>query len=79
MKYCENTESCNDMFPLTQYKETLQGSLQVFSKSSFSYHAGIPTTGYLFPYLLQHTLFHLVYCQHDAGKSAHAIAPGSQG
>jgi len=34
MKYCENTESCNDMLPLTQYKETLQASLQAFSKSS---------------------------------------------
>jgi len=79
MKYCENTENCNDMLPLTQCKETLQGSLQVFSKSSFSYPAGVSTTGYLFPYLLQHTLFHPVYCQHDAGKSADATAPGSQG
>jgi len=63
----------------TQYKKTLQASLQVFSKSSFSYPAGVPTTGYLFPYLLQHTLFYPVYCQHDAGKSADATAPDSQG
>jgi len=74
MEYCENTERCNDMMPCTQYKETLHASLEVFSKSSFCYPAGVPATGYLFPYLLQHILFHPVYCQHDAGKSADATA-----
>jgi hypothetical protein len=59
IQYCENTESCNDMLPLTKYKETLQASPQMFSKSSLSYPAAGPVTGYLFPYLLQHTLFNL--------------------
>jgi hypothetical protein len=79
MKYCKNTESCNDISLLTQHEETLHDYLQVCNMSSFSYLAGAPTIGYLFPYLLQHVLIPHVYNLHDAVPLADSTAAGSQG